>query len=633
MGQQQTDGVWNDECQYYHIKANNMMKKKKQEQQQQQQQQYSIESKFGAFENRPNRDGTRNNGGDRDNDMGDEEMVNIVWKSKEQRSSHGNGEKEPSKRTLLPKDYGFQYDFNKSDDSNDSDDDSDEKQKKLGREEISFLSKIAATIGTTTDDSNYAKNENDIAYSMHLLGKTYHPIIDYALRREDESKLFWFSYRCDFVQMKPNGITSDAGWGCMLRAAQMLLGQALKVHYCGRDWTAPKSSVKQRSDTFMQDLSMWLADFPSACTGSWYSIHNMVAAGLTKYDIMPGEWFGPGSACHVIRDLSELHERAWERKYNLKNEDNETTINDSYDTAAATSKQSNGSSCMQYQRHLQPVMRVYVAPEGCVFRQDIEKLMNKDNAPAVTKKENKKEMNDNDDTEDDYDKVDFDALVADPLSHPLEQADEEVKEELQRWDTALLVLVPLRLGLKTFNAASYKIPLSHVLSFPQSVGFLGGLPRHALWFYGSNSDGSKVYGLDPHTVQRAPRRRRLRREEIARTGNTKQYQVQLTDEYLRSLNCPSISSMDMSRIDPSLALGFYCRDRSDFELLCASLENMKTNDETKNFPSIFSVGEARPDYNADLSSAMVDMMMGCDSSQKDDDDHEIANDDDDFVMI
>ena len=60
---------------------------------------------------------------------------------------------------------------------------------------------------------------------------------------------------------------------------------------------------------------------------------------------------------------------------------------------------------------------------------------------------------------------------------------------------------------------------------------------------------------------------------------------------------------------------------------------MKTNDETKNFPSIFSVGEARPDYNADLSSAMVDMMMGCDSSQKDDDDHEIANDDDDFVMI
>ena len=45
------------------------------------------------------------------------------------------------------------------------------------------------------------------------------------------------------------------------------------------------------------------------------------------------------------------------------------------------------------------------------------------------------------------------------------------------------------------------------------------------------------------------------------------------------------------------------------------------------------MGEARPDYNADLSSAMVDMMMGCDSSQKDDDDHEIANDDDDFVMI
>ena len=48
-----------------------------------------------------------------------------------------------------------------------------------------------------------------------ILGRSYHPMIDYNRRRDDESSLFWFTYRSEFPEIVPYGITSDSGWGCM----------------------------------------------------------------------------------------------------------------------------------------------------------------------------------------------------------------------------------------------------------------------------------------------------------------------------------------------------------------------------------------------------------------------------------
>lgn len=44
---------------------------------------------------------------------------------------------------------------------------------------------------------------------------------------------FRFTYRRDFPAFQPYAISSDSGWGCMLRAAQMLMGYALRRHYLG----------------------------------------------------------------------------------------------------------------------------------------------------------------------------------------------------------------------------------------------------------------------------------------------------------------------------------------------------------------------------------------------------------------
>lgn len=54
------------------------------------------------------------------------------------------------------------------------------------------------------------------------------------IRRHSES-LMRFTYRNRFPALLPyNDITSDAGWGCMLRSAQMLMAQALQRHMLGR---------------------------------------------------------------------------------------------------------------------------------------------------------------------------------------------------------------------------------------------------------------------------------------------------------------------------------------------------------------------------------------------------------------
>ncbi|KAI8320480.1 peptidase C54, partial [Martensiomyces pterosporus] len=110
----------------------------------------------------------------------------------------------------------------------------------------------------------------------------------------DFSHLIWCTYRSQYPPIAPSAFTSDAGWGCMLRAGQTLLAQALQLHHFGRDWGFDWSSEK--------DEDQFLDDFAST---SLFSIHRMASLGKQREGKDIGEWFGPYGTAIVIRELAQ----------------------------------------------------------------------------------------------------------------------------------------------------------------------------------------------------------------------------------------------------------------------------------------------------------------------------------------
>lgn len=67
-----------------------------------------------------------------------------------------------------------------------------------------------------------------------------------------------------------------------------------------------------------------------------------------------------------------------------------------------------------------------------------------------------------------------------------------------RWYTSVLLLVPLRLGLHELDLI-YEDYLKEALKLPQTVGIIGGSPRHAVYIVGFQDES--FVDLDPHFIQ------------------------------------------------------------------------------------------------------------------------------------
>lgn len=119
----------------------------------------------------------------------------------------------------------------------------------------------------------------------------------------------------------------------------------------------------------------------------------------------------------------------------------------------------------------------------------------------------------------------------------------------------LLILIPLRLGLESIYADTYGKAIYTCLSLPQSVGFIGGRPRSAYYFFGFSQETREILCLDPHTVQ--PHHPTINIENL--------------DEY--ACENPLIIS-NIESIDPSLALGFLCQTQAELDDLLNQLEKL-----------------------------------------------------------
>ncbi|CAH0486726.1 unnamed protein product [Peronospora farinosa] len=392
-----------------------------------------------------------------------------------------------------------------------------------------------------------------------LLGRRFNDVAaaDFDAYKRTFESILWFTYRRDFPQMIPYEYTSDAGWGCMLRSAQMLLGQALQRLLLGRDWHLPtlfETELSAKLPELYIQLLTWFSDSPNLVCR--YSIHQMVKLGM-QYDKLPGEWYGPTTAAQVLRDLVNLH-----------------------------------------QCEFGGPMAMYVPQEGVVYTDDVTKLCV---SHLKEKKEEKKK------TEEEKKLPEF----FDPLLHP------PTMEDSCNWSTALLILIPLRLGLDHVNER-YVPALKKTFTFPQSVGIIGGKQGHSVYFVGTQQD--QLHLLDPHDVHPTP--------ELNAAFPTA--------THLRTVHSSRPLVMSVTTIDPSLALGFLCQNRADYEDFEQRVRTLHDEVKANGGMCPFSVAARRPDYAA----SGVDLLMADCLSGDDTNEDEFTNaadtgadDEDDYVLL
>jgi cysteine protease ATG4 len=121
----------------------------------------------------------------------------------------------------------------------------------------------------------------------------------YAAFHLDFISCIWISYRSGFPPIRPSTLTSDAGWGCMLRCGQMVLSGSLIRIYVGRRWRF--SNLKPPPRNYIEVIKMF-ADDPSAP----FSIHNIARTGQERFNLPIGQWFSPTAVSDVMAYLAQV---------------------------------------------------------------------------------------------------------------------------------------------------------------------------------------------------------------------------------------------------------------------------------------------------------------------------------------
>lgn len=126
---------------------------------------------------------------------------------------------------------------------------------------------------------------------LHFHQQTF--LLDINEIRQDINSKIWITYRKNFVPIGGNeGLTSDKGWGCMLRCGQMVLANALVRLHLGSEW---KWDPKCRDPTYLKIVNKFQERRQAP-----YSIHQIALMGASMGKAV-GQWFGPNTVAQVLK--------------------------------------------------------------------------------------------------------------------------------------------------------------------------------------------------------------------------------------------------------------------------------------------------------------------------------------------
>jgi cysteine protease ATG4 len=333
------------------------------------------------------------------------------------------------------------------------------------------------------------------------------------------------------VEKAPYQYTTDAGWGCTLRVGQMLLANALSIHFFGRGYRrrdagpcVPGGDARARDPH--DGLLSWFGDHPDA-NACPFSIHEVYRWGRGELDdaaekkpggvpgVVPGRWLGPCVTAQAMAALTNARRPGGMCAYVLADEDG--TFGGGAPNLDARKVAAFASEKARQLRELRS-NGACPSPKRTGLR-----------LPGAP----------------------FDARAEDAVRN---DAKEERAKKTEDW-APTLVLVPLVLGIDRHVNARYVPSVAATLRVKQSLGVLGGTPGSSLYVVGAQDD--RLFYLDPHTVF-----------PFAESRNAERFEIADVSTYA----CDDALHMDARELDPSMVLGFYCRARGDLDELCLELE-------------------------------------------------------------
>ena len=333
------------------------------------------------------------------------------------------------------------------------------------------------------------------------------------------------------VEKAPYQYTTDAGWGCTLRVGQMLLANALSIHFFGRGYRrrdagpcVPGGDARARDPH--DGLLSWFGDHPDA-NACPFSIHEVYRWGRGELDdaaekkpggvpgVVPGRWLGPCVTAQAMAALTNARRPGGMCAYVLADEDG--TFGGGAPNLDARKVAAFASEKARQLRGLRS-NGACPSPKRTGLR-----------LPGAP----------------------FDARAEDAVRN---DAKEERAKKTEDW-APTLVLVPLVLGIDRHVNARYVPSVAATLRVKQSLGVLGGTPGSSLYVVGAQDD--RLFYLDPHTVF-----------PFAESRNAERFEIADVSTYA----CDDALHMNARELDPSMVLGFYCRARGDLDELCLELE-------------------------------------------------------------
>lgn len=312
---------------------------------------------------------------------------------------------------------------------------------------------------------------------------------------------------------------SDAGWGCMLRAAQMVMGHVLIRHCLGKEWRFDGKT--DLSPQYVEILRLFM-DYSHE--SNKFSIHRMIASGSN-----PGEWCGPVKASHILKEICANNRRA--------------------ESSPLTLAGGNGGNSVDN-------IEVFVCSGGAIYYDEVTCHMIAANrggasssaARAATSVGSSSTGNSNSSSSSNDGRSDNKHSTTDPLDpffDPLLNTPPPAAPK--EWENALLLFVPLRLGINSVDKPFHK-QIKKALRHPNSVGMLGGKVNHAMYFIGSNTSGQYL-GLDPHVV----------------FSTAKLDEKFPSPDLLAQVHVNECEFLEEGLLDPSVSLAYYFANRREFE--------------------------------------------------------------------